>query len=407
MVKINENYLKLPGSYLFSEVARRIAAYTAAHPQAKITKLSIGDVTRPLVPAVTEAMHKAVDEMGTAEGFHGYGPEQGYPFLREAIAQYDYAKRGVNIKADEIFVSDGAKSDCGNIGDIFGVDNVVAVCDPVYPVYVDTNAMAGRAGEYQEELGKWNRLVYMPCVEENGFSPEPPKEKVDLIYLCFPNNPTGAVATREQLKAWVDYANQNGSVILYDSAYEAFITRKDIPHTIFEIEGARTCAIEFRSFSKTAGFTGNRCAYTVVPKELERGGTKLNAMWNRRQTTKFNGVPYIVQRGAAAIYTPEGHSQIMENIAYYQNNAKIIREGLTAAGLQCFGGVDAPYIWLKTPDGMGSWDFFDLVLDKANVATTPGAGFGPSGEGYIRLTAFGETEATRQAVERIKEMLAK
>ena len=407
MVKINENYLKLPGSYLFSEVARRIAAYTAAHPQAKITKLSIGDVTRPLVPAVIEAMHKAVDEMGTAEGFHGYGPEQGYPFLREAIAQYDYAKRGVDIKADEIFVSDGAKSDCGNIGDIFGVDNVVAVCDPVYPVYVDTNAMAGRAGEYQEELGKWNKLVYMPCVEENGFSPEPPREKVDMIYLCFPNNPTGAVATREQLKAWVDYANENGSVILYDSAYEAFITREDIPHTIFEIEGARTCAIEFRSFSKTAGFTGNRCAYTVVPKELERGGAKLNAMWNRRQTTKFNGVPYIVQRGAAAIYTPEGHKQIMENIAYYQNNAKIIREGLTAAGLQCFGGVDAPYIWLKTPDGMGAWDFFDLVLDKANVATTPGAGFGPSGEGYIRLTAFGETEATRQAVERIKEMLAK
>lgn len=407
MVKINDNYLKLPGSYLFSEVARRIAAYTAAHPEAKITKLSIGDVTRPLVPAVIEAMHKAVDEMGTAEGFHGYGPEQGYPFLREAIAQCDYAQRGVDIQADEIFVSDGAKSDCGNIGDIFGVDNVVAVCDPVYPVYVDTNAMAGRAGEYQEELGKWNKLVYMPCVEANGFSPEPPKEKVDLIYLCFPNNPTGAVATREQLKTWVDYANQNGSVILYDSAYEAFITREDIPHTIFEIEGARTCAIEFRSFSKTAGFTGNRCAYTVVPKELERGGAKLNTMWNRRQTTKFNGVPYIVQRGAAAIYTPEGRKQIMENIAYYQNNAKIIREGLSDAGLQCFGGVDAPYIWLKTPDGMGSWDFFDLVLDKANVATTPGAGFGPSGEGYIRLTAFGETEATRQAVERIKHMLGK
>ena len=407
MVKINDNYLKLPGSYLFSEVARRIAAYTAAHPEAKITKLSIGDVTRPLVPAVIEAMHKAVDEMGTAEGFHGYGPEQGYPFLREAIAQCDYAQRGVDIQADEIFVSDGAKSDCGNIGDIFGVDNVVAVCDPVYPVYVDTNAMAGRAGEYQEELGKWNKLVYMPCVEANGFSPEPPKEKVDLIYLCFPNNPTGAVATREQLKTWVDYANQNGSVILYDSAYEAFITREDIPHTIFEIEGARTCAIEFRSFSKTAGFTGNRCAYTVVPKELERGGAKLNTMWNRRQTTKFNGVPYIVQRGAAAIYTPEGRKQIMENIAYYQNNAKIIREGLSDAGLQCFGGVDAPYIWLKTPDGMGSWDFFDLVLDKANVATTPGAGFGPSGEGYIRLTAFGETEATRQAVERIKNMLGR
>ena len=404
-MKINDNYLKLPGSYLFSEVARRIAAYTAAHPQATITKLSIGDVTRPLVPAVIEAMHKAVDEMGTAEGFHGYGPEQGYPFLREAIAQHDYAARGVDIQADEIFVSDGAKSDCGNIGDIFGVDNVVAVCDPVYPVYVDTNAMAGRAGEYQEELGKWNKLIYMPCVEANGFSPEPPKEKADIIYLCFPNNPTGAVANREQLKVWVDYANQNGSVILYDSAYEAFITREDIPHSIFEIEGARTCAIEFRSFSKTAGFTGNRCAYTVVPKELERGGVKLNTMWNRRQTTKFNGVPYVVQRGAAAIYTPEGRKQIMDNIAYYQNNAKIIREGLTAAGLECFGGVDAPYIWLKTPNGMGSWDFFDLVLDKANVATTPGAGFGPSGEGYIRLTAFGETEATRQAVERIKTML--
>ncbi len=405
MVKINENYLKLPGSYLFSEVARRIAAYTAAHPQATITKLSIGDVTRPLVPAVIEAMHKAVDEMGTAEGFHGYGPEQGYPFLREAIAQYDYAARGVDIQADEIFVSDGAKSDCGNIGDIFGVDNVVAVCDPVYPVYVDTNAMAGRAGEYQEELGKWNKLIYMPCVEANGFSPEPPKEKADIIYLCFPNNPTGAVANREQLKAWVDYANQNGSVILYDSAYEVFITQEDVPHSIFEIEGARTCAIEFRSFSKTAGFTGNRCAYTVVPKDLERGGVKLNTMWNRRQSTKFNGVPYVVQRGAAAIYTPEGHKQIMDNIAYYQNNAKIIREGLSAAGLECFGGVDAPYIWLKTPNGMGSWDFFDLVLDKANVATTPGAGFGPSGEGYIRLTAFGETEATRQAVERIKSML--
>ena len=405
MVKINENYLKLPGSYLFSEVARRISAYTAAHPGTSITKLSIGDVTRPLVPAVVEAMHRAVDEMGTFEGFHGYGPEQGYPFLREAIAQHDYKARGMDIKPEEIFVSDGAKSDCGNIGDIFGVDNVVAVCDPVYPVYVDTNAMAGRAGDYQEELGRWNRLIYMPCVESNGFAPEPPKEKADLIYLCFPNNPTGAVATREQLKMWVDYANANGSVILFDSAYEAFISREDIPHSIFEIEGARTCAIEFRSFSKTAGFTGNRCAYTVVPMELERGGAKLNTMWNRRQTTKFNGVPYIVQRGAAAIYTPEGRAQIRENIAYYQNNAKVIREGLTAAGLTCFGGVDAPYIWLKTPDGMGSWEFFDLLLEKANVATTPGAGFGPSGEGYIRLTAFGDAEATRKAVERIKAVM--
>ena len=405
MVKINENYLKLPGSYLFSEVARRIAAYTAAHPQARITKLSIGDVTRPLVPAVIEAMHRAVDEMGTAEGFHGYGPEQGYPFLREAIARHDYAARGMDVKPEEIFVSDGAKSDCGNIGDIFGADNTVAVCDPVYPVYVDTNAMAGRAGDYVEELGKWNKLIYMPCVEANGFSPEPPREKADLIYLCFPNNPTGAMATREQLKVWVDYANANGSVILYDSAYEAFITRPDVPHSIFEIEGARTCAIEFRSFSKTAGFTGNRCAYTVVPMELERGGAKLNSLWNRRQTTKFNGVPYIVQRGAEAVYTPQGRAQIMENIAYYQRNAQVIREGLTAAGLECFGGVDAPYIWLKTPNGMGSWEFFDLVLDQANVATTPGAGFGPSGEGYIRLTAFGDAGDTVQAVDRIREML--
>ena len=405
MVKINENYLKLPGSYLFSEVARRISAYTAAHPGAEIIRLSIGDVTRPLVPAVVEAMHRAVDEMGTAQGFHGYGPEQGYPFLREAIAQYDYAARGVEVRPEEIFVSDGAKSDCGNIGDIFGLDNKVAVCDPVYPVYVDTNAMAGRAGDYVEELGRWNKLIYMPCVEANGFSPEPPKETADLIYLCFPNNPTGATATREQLKAWVDYANANGSIILYDSAYEAFITREDVPHSIFEIEGARTCAIEFRSFSKTAGFTGNRCAYTVVPMELERGGARLNSLWNRRQTTKFNGVPYVVQRGAEAVYTPEGRAQILENIAYYQRNAQVIREGLTSAGLACFGGVDAPYIWLKTPDGMGSWDFFDLVLDRANVATTPGAGFGPSGEGYIRLTAFGGAEDTVQAVDRIREML--
>ena len=364
-------------------------------------------MTRPLAPAVTAAMHAAVDEMATAAGFHGYGPEQGYDFLRQAIVEHDYAARGISITSEEIFVSDGAKSDCGNIGDIFGVDNIVAVCDPVYPVYVDTNAMAGRAGSYQEELGKWDRLVYMPCVESNGFSPEPPKEKADIIYLCLPNNPTGAVASREQLKAWVDYANKNGSVILYDSAYEAFITEEEIPHTIFEIEGARTCAIEFRSYSKTAGFTGNRCAYTVVPMELERQGVKLNSLWNRRQCTKFNGVPYVIQRGAAAIYTPEGREQTRAAIAYYQNNAKVIREGLSAAGLECFGGVNAPYIWLKTPDGMGSWDFFDLVLDRANVATTPGAGFGPSGEGYIRLTAFGDADATQEAVDRIRAMLDK
>ena len=404
MLKVNENYLKLPGSYLFSEVARRIGAYTAACPQAQIIKLSIGDVTRPLVPEVVKAMHAAVDEMGTTEGFHGYGPEQGYEFLREAIAQGDYAARGVDVQPGEIFVSDGAKSDCGNVGDIFGVDNVVAVCDPVYPVYVDTNAMAGRAGEYQEELGRWNRLVYMPCVEENGFSPQPPQQIPDIIYLCSPNNPPGAVLRREQLKAWVDYANTHGAVILYDSAYEAFITSENVPHTIFEIEEARTCAIEFRSFSKTAGFTGNRCAYTVVPMELERGGVKLNSLWNRRQCTKFNGVPYVVQRGAAAVYTPEGRAQIMANIDYYRENARVIREGLTAAGLACFGGVDAPYIWLKTPDGEGSWEFFDRVLDQANVATTPGAGFGPSGEGYVRLTAFGDAEATKTAVERVCRM---
>lgn len=407
MTKVNQNFLKLPGSYLFSEIARRLAAYTAEHPEAKMIRLGIGDVTRPLAPAVIEAMHKAVDEMGTFEGFHGYGPEQGYDFLREAIAKTDYAARGVDIKPNEIFVSDGAKSDCGNIGDIFGADNVVAVCDPVYPVYVDTNAMAGRAGDFQEKLGKWSKLVYMPCVEENGFTPQIPQEKVDMIYLCFPNNPTGTVATKEQLKAWVDYANENKAVILYDSAYEAFITQDDVPHTIYEIEGARTCAIEFRSFSKTAGFTGNRCAYTVVPMELERDGAKLNALWNRRQCTKFNGVPYVIQRGAAAVYTEEGQRQIKETIAYYQENARVIREGLTEAGLTCFGGVNAPYIWLKTPDGMGSWEFFDKLLKEANVVTTPGAGFGPSGEGYIRLTAFGDADATKEAVARIRTMLGR
>ena len=407
MFKINDNYLKLPGSYLFSTVGRKQREYEAAHPDKKVIRLSIGDVTQPLAPVIIDALHKAVDEMGVKETFHGYIPsEQGYEFLRSAIQKY-YAGHGVELDMAEIFVSDGAKSDCGNIGDIFGLDNVVAVCDPVYPVYVDTNAMAGRAGDYQEELGRWNKLVYMPCVEENGFTPVPPREKVDIIYLCFPNNPTGAVATREQLKAWVDYANANGSVILYDSAYEAFICEEDVPHSIFEIEGARTCAIEFRSFSKTAGFTGNRCAYTVVPMELERDGAKLNSLWNRRQCTKFNGVPYVVQRGAAAIYTPEGREQTRASIDYYRKNAQVIREGLTSAGLQVFGGVNAPYIWLKTPGGMGSWDFFDLLLDQANVATTPGAGFGPSGEVYVRLTAFGDAAATVEAVERVKAAVRK
>ena len=405
MVTINENYQKLPGSYLFSEIARRVAAYSEANPAKRLIRLGIGDVTRPLVPAVTQAMHQAVDEMATVTGFHGYGPEQGYAFLREAIAKEDYQARGADIAPDEIFVSDGAKSDCGNIGDIFGVDNVVAVCDPVYPVYVDTNAMTGRAGHYDGDKGRWDRLVYMPCVAENGFSPDIPSQPVDLIYLCFPNNPTGAVATRAQLQAWVDHANATGAVILFDSAYEAFITDPAIPHSIFEIPGAKTCAIEFRSFSKTAGFTGTRCAYTVIPKDLVRGGVALNGMWNRRQCTKFNGAPYVVQRGAAAVYTPEGRAQVRETIGYYLNNARVIREGLAGAGLTVCSGENSPYVWARTPDGLDSWAFFDRLLQQANVVTTPGAGFGPSGEGYIRLTAFGGAEDTVEAVERIKAIL--
>lgn len=405
MVQINPNFSKLPGSYLFSEIGRRVAAYSRENPDAPLIRLGIGDVTRPLVPAVTQAMARAVAEMGTPGGFHGYGPEQGYDFLRQAIAEHDYRARGVAVDPEEIFVSDGAKSDCGNIGDIFGPDNVVAVCDPVYPVYVDSNAMAGRAGDYDPATGRWSRLVYLPCVRENGFVPAVPEGRADMVYLCFPNNPTGAMATRAQLKAWVDWANANGSVILYDSAYEAFISEPDLPHSIFEIEGARTCAIEFRSFSKTAGFTGTRCAYTVVPRELEREGVSLNALWNRRQTTKFNGVPYVVQRGAEAVYTPEGQEQVHATIAYYQRNARVIREGLSRAGLEVYGGVNAPYIWVKTPEGMGSWEFFDLLLRQAHVVTTPGAGFGPSGEGYIRVTAFGEAQQAVQAVERIQSVL--
>jgi LL-diaminopimelate aminotransferase len=403
MTKVNENYLKLPGSYLFSETAKRAQQSAAAHPERKLIKLGIGDVTRPLAPAVIAALHTAVDDMAVAETFMGYGPYEGYDFLRNLICKYDYQDRGVNIEADEIFVSDGAKSDCGNIGDIFGVDNVVAVCDPVYPVYVDTNAMAGRAGDCGPD-GMWSKLIYMPCLKENGFVPQVPKERADIIYLCFPNNPTGATATKEQLNAWVEYALKNDSVILYDSAYEAFITDPDIPKSIFEIPGARECAIEFRSFSKTAGFTGLRCAYTVIPKTLKRGGVSLHDMWFRRQSTKYNGVPYVVQRAAAAIYSPEGRVQVRDTIAYYQNNARIIREGLQRAGFTVYGGVNAPYIWLETPNGMGSWALFDLLLDQAGVATTPGAGFGPSGEGYIRLTAFGDTAAAKEAVERIKNV---
>ena len=405
MAKINDNYLKLPGSYLFSEIARRVSAYSQRGLKRELIRLGIGDVTRPLAPAVTAAMHAAVDEMATAAGFHGYGPEQGYDFLRQAIVEHDYAARGISITSEEIFVSDGAKSDCGNIGDIFGIDNVVAVCDPVYPVYVDTNAMTGRAGEYNEDTGRWSKLVYMPCTADNAFIPAIPQTQVDLVYLCFPNNPTGAVATRDQLRTWVDWANSTGAVILFDSAYEAFITQPDVPHSIFEIEGAQTCAIEFRSFSKTAGFTGTRCAYTVVPKALERQGASLNALWNRRQCTKFNGVPYVVQRGAEAVYTDEGQKQVRATSAYYQENAKVIRAGLNRAGLTVSGGVNAPYLWVQTPQGVDSWTFFDLLLHEADVVTTPGAGFGPSGEGYIRVTAFGDAEDTRQAVERIGKIL--
>lgn len=403
MAKINDNFLKLPGSYLFSTIAKKVAAYTAANPDKEIIKMGIGDVTKPLAPAVIEAMHKAVDEMGTADGFRGYGPEQGYDFLRDKIVEKDYRARGIDIKSDEIFVSDGAKSDCGNIGDIFSKDNKVAVCDPVYPVYVDTNAMAGRAGEFVGE--HWTNLYYMSCTEENGFMPELPTEKVDMIYLCFPNNPTGVSATREQLKPWVEYAKKNGAVILYDSAYEAFITNPDVPHSIYEIEGAKEVAIEFRSFSKTAGFTGTRCAYTVVPHELKIDGTELNSLWNRRQCTKFNGVPYVIQKAAEAVYSDEGYKQTREAIEYYLENAKIIRESLTEAGLTVFGGENAPYIWAKTPDGMKSWDFFDKLLEEAGVVTTPGAGFGPSGEGYIRLTAFSTKENTIKAMEKIKAIL--
>lgn len=404
MAKINDNYLKLPGSYLFSAIAKKEKAYREAHPDNKIIKMGIGDVTRPLAPAVVKSMIDAAAEMGTAAGFRGYGPEQGYDFLRTLIADNDYRARGIDLDIDEIFVSDGAKSDCGNIGDIFSVDNTVAVCDPVYPVYVDTNAMSGRAGDFGAD-GKWSRLIYMPCLEENGFLPQIPAKKADLIYLCFPNNPTGMAATRSELKKWVDYAIENNSVILYDSAYEAFISDDNIPHSIYEIEGAKRCAVEFRSFSKTAGFTGTRCAYTVVPKDLILDGTSLNSLWNRRQSTKFNGVPYVIQKAAAAVYSDEGKAQTRETIRYYMDNAKIIRSGLKNAGLTVYGGQNAPYIWAKTPNGIGSWEFFDTLLEKAEVITTPGEGFGPSGEGYIRLTAFGSRENTLEAVERIKNVL--
>lgn len=406
MALVNENYLKLPGSYLFSEIAKRVEAFKNANPEAEIIRLGIGDVTKPLVPEVVKAMHDAVDEMSVAASFRGYGPEQGYRFLIDQIIENDFRPRGVELEFDEVFVSDGSKSDCGNIGDILGIDNTVAVMDPVYPVYIDTNVMAGRAGSLNE-MGYWNNLVYIPCTAENDFVPSLPEKRVDVIYLCFPNNPTGTTLTKDQLKQWVDYALANQSIILFDAAYEAFITEEDVPHSIYEIEGAKECAIEFRSFSKTAGFTGTRCAYTVVPKQLmaytaEGAPVSLNKLWNRRQCTKFNGVPYVIQRAAEAVYSEEGKRQVKEVIAYYLENAKLIREGLKEQGLSIVGGVNSPYIWLKTPEGMSSWDFFDFMLTKLNIVGTPGSGFGPSGEGYFRLTAFGTRENCLAAIERIK-----
>ena len=404
MITLNHDYLKLRGSYLFSEIAKRVAAYSAQHPDEKIIRLGIGDVTRPLPPSVISALHSAVDEMAHEETFRGYAPDLGYEFLRNAIAEHDYQKRGCDIRPDEVFVSDGAKSDSGNIQEIFGADCTVAVCDPVYPVYVDTNVMSGRAGDYDEVSGLWSRIIYMPCTAENGFAPQLPEEIPDLIYLCFPNNPTGATVTKDILQTWVDFANKHGSVIIYDAAYEAYISETDIPHSIYECEGARTCAIEIRSFSKNAGFTGLRLGFTVIPKDLVREGVQVHSLWARRHGTKFNGAPYIVQKAGEAIYTPQGQSEVRELVGYYMTNASYILNGLQEAGYTVSGGVNAPYIWLKTPDGMSSWDFFDYLLSKAHVVGTPGAGFGPSGEGYFRLTAFGAHEATKEAIERIRNM---
>lgn len=406
MAKVNENYLKLPGSYLFAEISRRVAKFKKENPEADIIRLGIGDVTRPLPEAVIDSLHQAVDEMAHIETFKGYGPEQGYEFLIEKVIEYDYKPLDIELGLDEVFISDGSKCDVGNIQEIFGVDNIVAVVDPVYPVYIDTNVMAGRGGNLNKN-GKFDNMVYLPCNAENKFIPELPKEKVDMIYLCYPNNPTGMTLSKKELKKWVDFARDNKAVILYDSAYEAYIREKDVPHSIYEIDGAKDVAIEFRSFSKNAGFTGTRCAYSVVPKQVmaytEKGEpVQLNKLWNRRQTTKFNGVSYIIQKGAAAIYTDEGQKQIKSLIDYYMFNAKTIREGLLEIGLQVFGGINAPYIWLKTPEGLDSWSLFDKLLTEANIVGTPGVGFGPSGEGYFRLTAFGSKENTEKAIRRFK-----
>ena len=404
MFKVNEDYLKLPGSYLFSTIGKKVAAYSAANPDKSIIRLGIGDVTQPLAPAIIDALHGAVDEMAHAETFHGYAPDLGYEFLRTAMAKNDYQDRGCDIKADEIFISDGAKGDSGNIQEIFAKDNKIAVCDPVYPVYVDTNVMAGRTGTYDPKTETWSDVIYMPCTKETNFAPELPKETPDIIYLCFPNNPTGSTITKDQLQEWVDYANKVGAVIIYDAAYEAYISEDDVPHTIYECEGARTCAIELRSFSKNAGFTGVRLGATVIPKDIKQGDVMLHSLWARRHGTKYNGAPYIVQKAGEAVYSEAGKVQLKEQVAYYMNNAKVIYEGLKSAGYNVSGGVNAPYIWLQTPDKMTSWEFFDYLLENANVVGTPGSGFGPSGEGYFRLTAFGSYENTVAAIERIRAL---
>ena len=397
MFKVNDNYLKLPGSYLFSTIGKKVNAYAAANPDKKIIRLGIGDVTQPLTPTIINALHGAVDEMAKAETFRGYAPDLGYEFLRNAIAENDYQKRGCDIAADEIFVSDGAKCDSGNIQEIFSIDNKIAVCDPVYPVYVDTNVMAGRTGTYDKATETWSDVSYMPCPADNKLAPELPKEGPDIIYLCFPNNPTGSTITKPQLQEWVDYANKNGAVIIYDAAYEAYISEEDVPHSIYECEGARTCAIELHSFSNNAG-------YTVIPKDLKSGDVSLHSLWARRHGTKYNGAPYIVQRAGEAVYSKEGQAEVKQLVSYYMKNAAYILNGLKEAGYTVSGGVNAPYIWLKAPNGMTSWEFFDYLLEKANVVGTPGSGFGPSGETYFRLTAFGSYENTVEAVDRIKAL---
>lgn len=403
MFKVNEDYLKLPGSYLFSTIGKKVAAFQEANPDKSIIRLGIGDVTQPLAPAIIDALHSAVDEMAHAETFHGYAPDLGYEFLRSAMAKNDYQDRGCDIKADEIFISDGAKCDSGNIQEIFAKDNKIAVCDPVYPVYVDTNVMAGRTGTYDAKTETWSNVIYMPCTKETNFAPELPKETPDIIYLCFPNNPTGSTITKDQLQEWVDYANKVGAVIIYDAAYEAYISEENVPHSIYECEGARTCAIELRSFSKNAGFTGVRLGATVIPKDVKSGDVMLHSLWARRHGTKYNGAPYIVQKAGEAVYSEAGKAQLKEQVAYYMKNAKTIYEGLKGAGYNVSGGVNAPYIWLQTPDGMTSWEFFDYLLEKANVVGTPGSGFGAQGEGYFRLTAFGTYENTLEAINRIEK----